>query len=234
MTNHAPLVSTILPVYNGAAFLDETIRSILDQTYTAQEIIVVDDGSTDASAVVAAGYAGIHVIKQPNAGVAAARNAGAAAASGDYLCFIDQDDIWLPDKVERQVQGLTEFPEPGYCITDYTFYLSPGVPLPEWCPADWLDRPLVGYTPSALMIERALFRNMGYFDTTLPVGSDTDYFFKLKDAEIRCVHLETVLVRKRVHNANQSEHKALLKRDIMEAVRRSIHRQRTFSNPTQE
>lgn len=225
---NSPLVSVILPVYNGATFLRETIESVLTQTYKYFELIVVDDGSTDDSKEIIQSYPEAQYVYQTNQGVPFARNAGVQNSNGQYLCFIDQDDLWLPEKLEKQIQAFRAQPELGYCITRQVFYLSPDVPRPAWCPEDWLDKPLAGYSPSTFMITRSLFEQKGAFDTGLLTGSDTEFFFKLKDEMVAFLQLDEVLVKKRVHSLNQSTAREALRRDIMETVRRSIHRQRNI------
>lgn len=122
MSANAPLVSVIVPVHNGAATLERTLRSIAAQSYERLEIIIVDDGSTDGSAELAAGFCATEprarLLTQANAGVAAARNAGIAAATGPYCAPIDADDLWHERKIERQVAALRSAPEPPafvYC-----------------------------------------------------------------------------------------------------------------------
>ena len=105
-----PRVSIIIPCYNSAAWLAETLASALAQTWTDREIIVIDDGSTDNSAAVARSFTarGVQLVTQANAGAAAARNAGLRLARGDYIQFLDADDLLAPDKLARQVRLLEE------------------------------------------------------------------------------------------------------------------------------
>jgi len=111
-------VSAIIPVYNGAATVAAAIDSALAQSFAALEVIVVDDGSTDATAEVLRRYAGrIRIIERANGGIAAARNSGAAAATGEYLAFLDCDDIWMPTMVARAVAALDREPA---CVLAYT------------------------------------------------------------------------------------------------------------------
>src|SRR5262245_10754564 len=99
-----PLVSCIVPVYNGEAFLGEALASIRAQRHRPIEILVVDDGSTDGTAaVVMAADAGIRYMRQDNAGGAAARNRGIGMARGTFVAFLDADDLWPPEKLERQI-----------------------------------------------------------------------------------------------------------------------------------
>jgi glycosyltransferase involved in cell wall biosynthesis len=110
MTSDAPLVSVVIPAYNACSTLDETLRSVRSQSHELLEIIVVDDGSSDDTLVVAQKHASddsrVRIIKQDNAGVAAARNRGWRSACSDLIAFVDADDLWVPDKIERQLQAL--------------------------------------------------------------------------------------------------------------------------------
>src|SRR5437870_3797289 len=94
------LVTVVIPCYNNASFLHDAIQSVLSQTYRRTELIVVDDGSSDDTSDVASSYPVTRLIRQPNQGVSAARNAGLSQASGDYVVFLDADDRLLPDAVE--------------------------------------------------------------------------------------------------------------------------------------
>ena len=104
-----PRVSVIMPVYNGQAYLAAAIDSVLGQTLRDHELVVVDDGSTDGSAAILAGYGDrIRVLRQANAGVSAARNAGIAAARGDFIAFLDSDDWWEPDFLQSMVDAMDD------------------------------------------------------------------------------------------------------------------------------
>ncbi|HSJ23513.1 MAG TPA: glycosyltransferase [Longimicrobiales bacterium] len=110
-----PVVSVVIDNYNYAALLPAAIESALDQTWPALEVIVVDDGSTDESRDIIAGYGGrIRPVLQENRGQAAAFNAGVAAARGDVICFLDSDDVWYPGKVERVMAAFAAYPEIGW------------------------------------------------------------------------------------------------------------------------
>src|SRR5689334_9621809 len=113
-----PLVSCVVPVYNGERYLAEALDSILAQTHRPLQAIVADDGSTDGTAAVAAAYGDrVLVLRQANAGPAAARNLGLAAARGEYVAFLDADDLWHPRKLERQLARFRARPQLDYCVS---------------------------------------------------------------------------------------------------------------------
>lgn len=116
--------SVVIPLYNKAPYVAKAIQSVLSQTFTDYELVIVDDGSKDNSAEIAekviAGYANCRLIKQENAGVSMARNNGVAASQGDYLCFLDADDWWEPTLLEEMSKLIEEFPEAGIYGTNYT------------------------------------------------------------------------------------------------------------------
>src|SRR5262245_64311987 len=112
------LVSCIVPVHNGERYLAQAIQSIIGQTYSSLEIIIADDGSTDGTRDVAAGFGGrIQYLHQLNSGAASARNLGLRGANGEFVAFLDADDLWLPEKLERQMKCFMARPELGYCVT---------------------------------------------------------------------------------------------------------------------
>jgi len=128
------LVSVLIPAYNACAFIDETLDSVLKQTYPAIEVIVVDDGSTDETPALLRKYAGkINILSQPNLGQAVARNRAAQIANGTLFCFLDSDDLCDPEKIERQVALLKRFPDAVATYCDHRTIDASGVVLKESC-----------------------------------------------------------------------------------------------------
>jgi glycosyltransferase involved in cell wall biosynthesis len=111
LSMNSPVISCIVPVFNAERYLRETLDSVMGQTYRPLEIIVADDGSTDATASVVAAYGDrVRYLLQPNGGPAAARNLGLRAVSGEFVAFIDQDDLWNPEKLARQMARFQAHP----------------------------------------------------------------------------------------------------------------------------
>jgi glycosyltransferase involved in cell wall biosynthesis len=178
-----PLVSVVIPVYNGERFLGAAIESVLHQSLQDLEIIVVDDGSTDATPQILAAYASrIRVYRQPNRGVASARNAGAARARGTYLAFLDADDVWLREKLARQMP-LFASPDvalvyAGVRVVDSDLRLIRELepPAPELALSHTL---CVEPSPLPLtmtgVVRRAAFADVGGFDERLSTSADADF-----------------------------------------------------------
>ncbi|MFM6154726.1 MAG: glycosyltransferase family 2 protein, partial [Sphaerospermopsis kisseleviana] len=139
MMENKPLVSVIIPVYNGDRHLAQAIESVLNQTYQPFEVIVVDDGSTDNSANVACSYKEVHYLYQPNQGVAVARNTGISQARGEFIAFLDQDDLWTPDKLTVQVDYLLKHENIGYTLSKMRVFLEPGTDKPSWLKQEYLS-----------------------------------------------------------------------------------------------
>jgi len=186
MMPYSPRVSVIIPTYNRSELLQVAIESVLAQTYPHIEIIVVDDGSTDDTATVMAQYAGrVTYLRQTNRGVAAARNTGFRAASGQYLTFLDDDDLILPAKVERQVQVLSSRPKVGLVHCRYYYADGNGDPLdkvgllPE---GEVLKDLLCGnfIWMGAPLIRRRCLEQVGLFDEGIPsVSADWDLWLRI-------------------------------------------------------
>jgi teichuronic acid biosynthesis glycosyltransferase TuaG len=115
---HEPFISVVIPSYNAAKYLAETLESVRAQTFRNYEVIVVDDGSTDRTFDIAARFEGVRRLRQANRGAAAARNAGIGAARGAYVAFLDADDLWLPKKLEKQVAYLEQNPKAAWIYSD--------------------------------------------------------------------------------------------------------------------
>lgn len=221
-----PLVSVIIPVHNGERFLADTIQSVLDQTYPSFELIVVDDGSTDSSAEIVQSVPGIRYFYQENQGVAAARNRGVAAARGNLLAFLDQDDLWTPDKLHEQVTYLQEHPAVGYVLTMVQFFLEPGIEKPEWIRDELLERPRPGYNLGNLLVRREVFEQVGRFDTRYIMTSDHDWFVRANDYGVTMERLPVVALLRRVHDRNESRH-TLSAREMLSIHRASVQRRKS-------
>jgi glycosyltransferase involved in cell wall biosynthesis len=200
-------VTCILPVHNGARYLRDAIDSVLSQTHPLLETMVVDDGSTDGTADVIASYGDrVRVVRQTNAGVAAARNQGLALARGDLIAFQDADDVWYPERVARQVARFGMRPGLELCSAHLqNFWVPELAQEADRYSDDLRSKPFPGYgTPPTLLLRKALFDTVGLFNASLRVGSDVDWFVRAIERGVVMEILPDVLVRRRLHTGNIS------------------------------
>jgi glycosyltransferase involved in cell wall biosynthesis len=202
-----PAISVIVPLHDGERFLGEALDSVAAQDYAAFEIIVIDDGSTDAGPCLAAAR-GLTVVRQEQRGVAAARNSGVRIARGEILTFLDQDDLWLPSKLRHQVEMLTAHPD-CICLTQQTYFLESGAAPPAWfAKPDLLANDHAGWVPSCLGVRKKTFERVGFFDERLRHASDFDWFARATQKAMDIRTCSETLVRRRIHDGNESRHVA--------------------------
>ena len=216
----------VVPVHDGRRFLPAALASIAAQTLVPLETLVVDDGSTDGSAEIAGGFPGVTLRRQPQSGVASARNAGIAAARGDLIAFLDQDDLWAPEKLEMQVAVMRRRPDLGYVLAWETVFLEAGMPQPFWVRPELLARRTPGLRPGTLVARRDLFDSLGGFDPSFENGSDSEWLFRAADRGVPFEVVPAVLLRRRIHNANESRRTERLRPELLRTVKASIDRKR--------
>ena len=219
-----PLVSVVVPAYRAERFLGAALDSVDRQTYPHVELIVVDDGSDDASAEIADAHTGARVLREPHRGVSAARNAGIEVAQGELVAFLDADDEWMPRKLERQIALLRARPEVAIVHTYVMTVFAEGTPVPPWLPADWCTDAQPRYCPSNWLVRRDAFTQVGPFDENMPTAEEYDWLARARNAGLESAMLEDVLVRWRLHEANVSHHQAEIRRGIMRMLRANIAR----------
>lgn len=237
MTAGAPLVSCIVPVYNGARFIAEAIASILAQDWRPIEVIVVDDGSTDTTPEILAGFgAPVRVIRQDNAGPVVARNRGIAAATGEFLSFLDADDTWVPGKLGRQVGFLLAEPALGFCVGQVqNFWEDEVADEGERLGDSVRARPIAGYVTGTLVVRREVAGRVGPFDVSLAHGDSADWFQRAAQLGVRGELLPEVLLRRRLHLANRSRVHAQGSRDeFLRLLKRAVDRRRSPEPPPQD
>ncbi|KAA0993491.1 glycosyltransferase family 2 protein [Dyadobacter aurulentus] len=217
-----PLISIILPLYNGKNLVGKSIDSVLAQTFTNWELLVVDDGSTDEGAQhIENNYPNVRIIRQQNAGVAAARNMGVEHANGDIIAFLDQDDEWVSTKLRDQWDLLKRDPYCSFVTCNQRFICNEGVKLPANFSEKLFEehRSLV---PSALLIRKQALLSVNMFDQSLEVSSDFDLIRKLRLANCKEANVEKMLLKKWYHGENASLNKPLMKREILSLLHRQI------------
>jgi glycosyltransferase involved in cell wall biosynthesis len=194
-----PAISVIVPTYNSAGVIGEALASVLAQRYDNLEILVIDDGSSDATVDVArAACPAVRIFRQSNSGAASARNKGLREATGELIAFLDADDAWFEGKLDAQVAALNARTDVGFVFTDWLVGAEPPnwnsraaqELRASWPPADEIEPELSGwlYAPllfsvvihtSTLLLRRELARETGFFDETLRRGQDYDYWLRM-------------------------------------------------------
>jgi glycosyltransferase involved in cell wall biosynthesis len=229
-----PSISVVIPVYNGATFLAATIASVLQQSCLPQELLVVDDGSTDnsadiAAAVVAPPATRVRLIRQANQGPAAARNRGIAEATGEFLAFLDADDLWLPDKLSLQVAMLAEQPALDGVICRMACFVEPGGQWPKGRNQAHFDQQPAATNFCTLLLRRAALARVGHLDPAFRTSEDTEWAFRARDAGLRLGVVDSVLLRRRFHANNLSHSKAAAALSLATIARMSLNRRRLAS-----
>jgi glycosyltransferase involved in cell wall biosynthesis len=198
----AGAVSVVIPAWNAERFIAQAIGSVLDQTAPPGEIVVVDDGSTDATAAIAGSIGAlVRVVRRPHEGPGATRNAGVAASSGRYLAFLDADDLWLPPKLERQLAVLETQPsiDAVCCHMDEFANVDDAPPGELRAPRSNVAAPL----SSTTIFRRELVERIGGFPAT-PVADWVRWWAGARAAGIREHVIPEVLCLRRIHGANNS------------------------------
>jgi glycosyltransferase involved in cell wall biosynthesis len=207
-----PLVSVIIPTYNHAQFVTQAVDSVLAQTYPNVEVVVVDDGSTDQTRDLLSRYEGqINYIYQENKGLSAARNTGILAAHGDYLLFLDADDLVPPNKLELQVPYLESRSDFGlvysgwqYINEDGTQVLGEARPKKQGQLLKDLLRGTFFCIPGAALIRRECFERVGLFDEALRAEEDTDMWVRLARAGYAFGYVDQCLFQYRIRQDSMS------------------------------
>lgn len=223
----SPLVSIVIPCYNCERYVAAAIDSILAQHHRPLEIIVVDDGSIDSSPRIARRYGQpVTVISQENSGSSSARNKGVRFANGEFLAFLDADDLWTPEKLRLQLRVLQTH-ESIDCVFGYaTQFISRELPKSVreklHCPSE----PILARLPSAMLIRRAAFLEVGDFDETLEIGEVLDWLARATEHGVRTSVLPDVLFHRRLHDTNLGVTQRSTRNCYAKALKAALDRRR--------
>lgn len=219
-----PTVSIVIPAYNPGQYLDEAVRSVIAQTFTDWECIVVDDGSTEDLSRVEKMDPRVRMVRQANRGLAVARNAGVANAAGELIALLDADDIWDPAKLSRQVPGMLADTEAGLSYTGFSFIdadgkiTGPGWAEPRLTYLEMLGSP-GGPLPSAAILRRSAIQLVGGFDCFHGGHEDTDVWLKVA-RYFRVEFIAAPLMLYRVHSTNMSKKYRMMHDSITDVLRK--------------
>ncbi|MGB6298836.1 MAG: glycosyltransferase family A protein [Rivularia sp. (in: cyanobacteria)] len=207
--------SVIIPAYNASQYLSETINSVLAQTFTDFELLIIDDGSTDNTAEIANYYCQldnrVKLISQTNQGVSKTRNRGINIAKGKYIAFLDSDDQWLPNKLTTHIEHFNRSPNLGISFGRIEFMTSDSKPTNSFSHSRLFQITLehlyyenLIVTPSNAVIRRNIFDSIGGFDFSLSGTEDAELFFRIIFKGWKVEGIDKVLIRYRTNQAGIS------------------------------
>lgn len=225
-----PLISVMIGAYNAEPYLAEAIDSVFAQTHQPLELIVVDDGSTDGTADVARGYGDrLTFTGQENMGNGGARNTAVRHARGQYFAFLDADDRFVPDKLERQLAALEADPELDVVFGHVREFVSPELDEETRArvraPAEvqpWM-------APNLMLIRRASFERVGPFSEALKVGVTVDWFARAEEAGLRRTMLPGVVLERRLHTTNNGLRHADQRSQYIHVLKAALDRRRELA-----
>lgn len=215
-SNVEPKVSVIIPVYNSEKFVEETIKSVLNQSYESFEIIIVDDGSADRSAEIIRTFDDprITYVYQENQGRSKARNRGISLAKGKYIAFLDSDDVWLSRHLEIEVEILKSIPEACAVYSNVWYIGEDGKPLfrdSSWEPRKYSGTPLRNLVErnfiqfSSSIVKKQLLMEIGLFNLEMEPCEDWDLWLRIVRRGYKIQHVNKVLTKYRWKDSNDSE-----------------------------
>jgi glycosyltransferase involved in cell wall biosynthesis len=218
-------VSVVLAVRNGADRLADALESIRAQTRRPAQVLLIDGGSTDDTLAIAARFPEVEVHPQEGPRLASAYNTGIAHVRCKHVAFLSYDDVWLPHKLERQLELLAATPTAGYAIGHAEFVVEDGDTSPSGFRRELLDEPRPARIMETLLARRETFEQVGPLCPELSPADDTDWFARATDLGVGCVVVPEVVVRKRVHERS-TIHAApeLAVPGLMMAVRDAVRR----------
>jgi glycosyltransferase involved in cell wall biosynthesis len=222
-----PLISIIIPVFNGELYLSETIDSVLNQSYRPIDVVVLDDGSTDNSADIARRYLpSIKYYYQPNSGLASALNHGISKVEGEYFAFLDADDLWLPDKLALQMKAFEDDPTIDMVFGHMRQFFSPDLEDTMKANIVLIDGIMPGYLKQTMLIRRESFFRAGLFDIKWHLGDFIDWYLKALEKGLKGFMMPDCFMERRIHNSNMGITQRQFRSDYLRILKASLDRRR--------
>jgi glycosyltransferase involved in cell wall biosynthesis len=222
-----PAVSVIMPVHNGEKYIREALESIFNQTYPNIEVIVIDDGSTDRTkeAIELTGK-NVRYFFHEKSGIAISMNRGVSESKGEFISFLDSDDIWEKNKTEMQISFMQQNPEIFACFGHVKQFFSPELTAEEtkhlYCPPD----PMPGFSSGTMLIRQEDFLQVGFFDTQWQKGIFSDWFLRANEMETPMHLMDDILLYRRIHLHNHGITRRDSYSDYVKMLKASLDRRR--------
>jgi glycosyltransferase involved in cell wall biosynthesis len=222
-----PLITAAIPVRDGEAYLAEAIESVLAQSRPCDQLIVVDNGSSDRSAEIAAGFGpAVEVVSEPQPGIGAARNAARRTTRGDYLAFLDADDLWEPEKTALQLAAFETDPRLQLVFGHVRQFVSPDLTAQEAEGLQVPAEPQPGQYIGAMLARREAIEAVGPWPEDVRVSDGLTFLLRARELGLeQAMQAETVTLR-RVHGANHSIHNRNERSEFARHLKRSLDRRR--------
>ena len=226
-------VSIVIPVWNGDLYLSAAIESALAQTHPEVEVVVVDDGSADASATIAGGFDDVTLVQQANQGAGPARNAGVAASTGTHLSFLDADDVMLPEKTATQLEALARNPEVDVVYGHVEEFWSEDLAPDERPSVRISESPMPIHAITSGLLRRETFERVGPFSDD-SAGQTIDWYLRSRELGLRELMLDDIAYRRRVHRHNQGISHPETRTTRLAVLKASLDRRRGQDPPLKE
>ena len=227
MNNTPVLSSVIIPVYNCDHYLGEAIESVLAQSYRPLEILIIDDGSTDNSAEIAKSFIPhIQYYYQPNNGAATAINYGINLSQGDFLTFLDSDDLWSKDKLMLQFQCLAKNPHLDIIFGHVQQFISPELDNVTRQRFEIPKEIMQGIHRGTMLIKRQSFLNVGYFSSGWHIAEFIDWYIKAKELNLEMAVIPDIILKRRIHQSNTGIIKKDQRSEYVKLIKQTLDRKR--------
>jgi len=223
----AGMVSVVIPCWNGEAYLEQALDSVLAQGHAPLEIIVCDDGSSDRSVAIALEHAPVvRVLEQEHEGAAAARNRAVASARGEWLAFLDADDLWTPGRLARMLAALEQAPWPDLVLGRTEQFVTPEIEESMRSRFQFDPGPIAARLSGALIVRHDAFERVGNFSTHLATGEFVDWYLRAEELGLTSRVLEDLVLRRRLHGRNHGVVRQDARQDYLTVIRAALHRRR--------
>jgi glycosyltransferase involved in cell wall biosynthesis len=223
-------VGVTIPVRNGERYLAETLESVLSQNVAAGDVVVIDDGSQDRTVSVAQGYAPhVRCVSQAAMGIGAARNRGVAEVEGDLLTFVDGDDLWPSDRLERQLQAFDTPSPPDIVFGRIEQFVSPDLDAAAAAELRCSTAPQPAFLANTMLLPRSTWERVGPFSTEVVRSEFLDWLLRARELELREVMIDAVVLRRRLHASNHGRVQHDNAAEYARILKQALDRRRSMS-----
>lgn len=220
-------VSVVVPCFNAAPYVGEAIESVLTQLRQHDEVIVIDDGSTDDSAQIVAGFGQrVRYQRQTNQGISAARNSGIALTRGAFIGFLDADDLWSERSLSVRLGCLIDNPDIHCAFGWVEPFISPDMTPEVRRTIGDIGETQPGRVAGSMLVRRAVIDRIGQFDSGFRIGETMDWVARIDTAGLRSQDVGEIVLRRRVHGANTVIKERNMRSDYLRVLRAAIERRR--------